>query len=331
MNKKYKQKSILFLAANPRETTSLRLQEEEREIKDKLRSQGYGKVPIYSSGATRPRDIQQAMLDSKPQIVHFSGHGIGEEGLVFEDMDGQTKLISSEALADLAKIFAERGLECIVLNACYSKYQAEAIVQHIPHVIGMSQAVGDRAAIELSSGFYGAVGSGESIEFAYRLGCNAIALAGLQGHLIPVLFGKQQKQSSLIEESVKRASSMYPSPPPEIPDPISEEKLQVALDNSLLRWQKVVSSLPEDLEKTRIEIFREYKFKTFIDAINFMHQTAPVCDHALHHPRWENTWKTVSVYLTTWDIGQRISDRDIQLAKFFDHAFANFSGSDFEA
>ncbi len=329
MNKKYKQKNILFLAANPKETISLRLQEEEREIKEKLRSQGYGKVPIYSSGATRPRDIQQAMLDSKPQIVHFSGHGIEEEGLVFEDMDGQIKLISSEAIADLAKIFAERGLECMVLNACYSKFQAEAIVQHIPYVIGMSQAIGDRAAIEFSSGFYGAVGSGESIEFAYRLGCNAIALTGFPGHLTPVLFKKQQ--SSFVGGFVKRASSMYPYPPPETPDPITEEKLQIAFDNSLLRWKKVITPLPEDPDLMRVEIFREYKFKTFIDAINFMHQTAPVCDQALHHPRWENIWRTVNVYLTTWDIGHRISDRDIQLAKFLDHAFANFSGSDFEA
>jgi pterin-4a-carbinolamine dehydratase len=329
MSKKYKQKNILFLAANPKETTSLRLQEEEREIKEKLRSQGYGKVPIYSSGAARPRDIQQAMLDSKPQIVHFSGHGIGEEGLVFEDMDGKIKLISSEALADLAKIFAERGLECVVLNACYSKFQAEAIVQHIPYVIGMSQEVGDRAAIEFSSGFYGAIGAGESIEFAYRLGCNSIALAGFSGHLTPILFEKQK--INLVEETAKRATSMYPSPPPEVPEPITEEKLQIALDNSLLRWKKVITPLPEEPDKNRIELLREYKFKTFIDAINFMHQTAPVCDQALHHPRWENIWKTVSVYLTTWDIGHRISDRDIQLAKFLDHAFANFSGSDFEA
>jgi pterin-4a-carbinolamine dehydratase len=269
------------------------------------------------------------MLDSKPQIVHFSGHGIGEEGLVFEDLDGQIKLISSEALADLAKIFSERGLECMVLNACYSKFQAEAIAQHIPYVIGMSQAVGDRAAIEFSSGFYGAVGAGESIEFAYRLGCNAIALAGVSGHLTPILFERLQR--NLVEETVKRAASMYPSPPPEVPDPITEEKLQIALDNSLLSWKKVVTRLPEDPDKQRVEIFREYKFKTFIDAINFMHQTAPVCDQALHHPRWENIWKTINVYLTTWDVGHRISDRDIQLAKFLDHAFANFRGSDFEA
>jgi hypothetical protein len=59
-------KSILLLAANPKGTVSLQLQVEEREIKERLRLAGYGKVPIHSTGATRPRDIQQAMVDFKP-------------------------------------------------------------------------------------------------------------------------------------------------------------------------------------------------------------------------------------------------------------------------
>jgi Protein kinase domain/CHAT domain len=183
-------KSILLLVANPKGTQSLRVQEEERDIKARLRLEGYGKVPIHSSGATRTRDIYQAMLDFRPQIVHFSGHGAGQDGLVFEDVTGQEKLVSSEALADLFKLFSNRGVECVVLNACYSKFQAEAIAQHIDYVIGMSQSIGDRAAIEFSVGFYSALGAGESIEFAYQLGCNAIELEGIPEHLIPVLFRK---------------------------------------------------------------------------------------------------------------------------------------------
>ena len=50
-------KSILLLASNPKGIASLRLQEEEREIKERLRLAGYGKVPINSTGATRTRDI----------------------------------------------------------------------------------------------------------------------------------------------------------------------------------------------------------------------------------------------------------------------------------
>jgi hypothetical protein len=35
----------------------------------------------------------------------------------------------------------------VVLNGCYFEAQAKAIGQHIPYVIGMNQAIGDRAAI----------------------------------------------------------------------------------------------------------------------------------------------------------------------------------------
>lgn len=185
-------KSILMISTNPKGTNGLRLQEEEREIKERLRFAGYGKVPISTTVATRPKDIQQEMLYSKPQIVHFSGHGTGEKGLVFEDENGQVKLVGSDALANLFKIFSkwqkERRLECVILNACYSEFQAKAISQHIDYVIGMSQSIGDRAAIAFSVGFYSAVGAGESIEFAYELGRNAIELEGISEHLTPVLY-----------------------------------------------------------------------------------------------------------------------------------------------
>ena len=191
-------KSILLLAANPKGTKSLRLQEEEREVKERLRLAGYGKVPISSVGATRPKDIQQALLDFKPQIVHFSGHGAGEDGLIFEDAIGQEQLISSEALADLFKLFSN-CVECVILNACYSKVQAQSIAQHIDYVVGMSQSIGDRAAIEFTVGFYNALGAGESIDFAYELGCNAIHLEGISGKLIPVLIRK----ADLLRESMR--------------------------------------------------------------------------------------------------------------------------------
>jgi pterin-4a-carbinolamine dehydratase len=332
MNNNSNQKSILFLAANPKNTTSLRLQEEEREIKERLRLAGYGKVPIYSSGATRPIDIQQAMMDAKPQIVHFSGHGVGFEGLVFEDTDGKEKLISSEALANLAKIFSKRGLECIILNACYSKFQAEAIIQHIPYVIGMRKEIGDHAAIQFSTGFYTALGAGETIRFSYDLGCNAMQLAGITEDLTPILLVQEKGEIDIHQGAPKENfSNVYPyCVPIETPDPITEEKLQFALGNNLSNWKKVVSQLPEDSHKVRVELFRQYKFKTFINAIDFMQKVAPACDIALHHPRWENIWKTVRVYLSTWDIDHQISDRDIQLAKYFDHVFTNFLGADFE-
>jgi hypothetical protein len=180
-------KSILLVAANPKGTVNLRLQEEEREIKERLRVAGYGKIPINSTGATRTRDFAQAMVDFKPQIVHFCGHGAGEDGLVFEDLNGQGQLVSSEALTSLFQLFSSY-VECVVLNACYSKFQARAIAQSINYVIGMNQGINDRAAIEFSVGFYTGLGGGETPEFSYKLGCSAIQLAGIPGHSTPQLF-----------------------------------------------------------------------------------------------------------------------------------------------
>jgi hypothetical protein len=179
-------KTILMLAANPKNTVSLRLQEEERDIKERLRLAGYGTEPIKIAVAVRPRDIQQAILDFKPQIIHFSGHGANEDGLVFEDIDGTSKLISGDALADLFDLFSDR-LECVVLNACYSEFQAEAIRQKIRYVIGMDRAIGDQAAIEFAVGFYAAIAANESYKFAFKLGCNAIHLAGINEKGTPKL------------------------------------------------------------------------------------------------------------------------------------------------
>ncbi|MEO8259580.1 MAG: 4a-hydroxytetrahydrobiopterin dehydratase [Acidobacteriota bacterium] len=115
----------------------------------------------------------------------------------------------------------------------------------------------------------------------------------------------------------------YPRRFPEGPDSITPDKLQRIIKTELDQWKVVASPLPETPRMERHELFREFQFRTFRDAIGFMTEVAPGCDIANHHPRWENIWKTVRVFLTTWDIGQRISDRDIQLARYFDRAYSD--------
>jgi len=197
---------VLFLAANPTNTQPLRLDEEVRAIRQQLQR---SVLKLDSCWAVRPLDMQQEILRLKPQIVHFSGHGIGEplstasdhrtltpvgtnhlhdeEGLAFiKDATGQAVLVDTEALANLFKHF-KNYVECVVLNGCYSEVQAEAIARHIPYVIGMKEAILDRAAIEFSNGFYNALAEGEAIESAFELGKSAIELAGMPDFRFPVL------------------------------------------------------------------------------------------------------------------------------------------------
>jgi hypothetical protein len=187
---------ILILAANPQSTPRLRLDEELRDIEAGLRrSQQRDQFTLTQRLAVRPRDIQRAMLEETPQIVHFSGHGDGAEGLVFEDDAGQAQRVSGEALAGLFALFADptepNPIHCVVLNGCYSAIQAEAIAEQVPYVVGMTQAIGDRAAIDFAVGFYDALGAGRSVEFAYKLGCAAIDLAGKPESATPILIHKK--------------------------------------------------------------------------------------------------------------------------------------------
>jgi hypothetical protein len=141
--------------------------------------------------------------------------------LILEDTTGESKFVTTEALANLFQLFVEQ-VECVLLNACYSQIQASAIAQQIPYVIGMSQEIGDEAAIQFAVGFYDGLGAGRSIEDAYHFGCSAIELDSIPEHLTPVLKTKNQhspqnqsagtSQSENLKDPVKNDTDKNPKP-----------------------------------------------------------------------------------------------------------------------
>jgi hypothetical protein len=181
-------KRILILTANPKATPKLRLDKEVREIKEGLQRSKYrDRFEIHSVWAVRHWDLRRALLDFKPHIVHFSGHGT-KEGLMLEDEMGLAVTATKEALSSLFEIFSDT-VECVILSACYSGPQADAISKHIDYVIGMKKDFDDKAAIEFAVGFYDALGGGESVENAFKLGRIAVQFEfpKQQDYLIPVL------------------------------------------------------------------------------------------------------------------------------------------------
>ncbi|BAZ18806.1 hypothetical protein NIES4071_106910 (plasmid) [Calothrix sp. NIES-4071] len=91
------------------------------------------------------------MLDYKPQIVHFSGHGVGDDGLILENETGNLQLVDTPALAQLFKLFS--SVECrSPMAPATSHAQATAIVEYVPYVVGMNKEIGDHAAIKESYG-----------------------------------------------------------------------------------------------------------------------------------------------------------------------------------
>ena len=178
---------ILFLAANPTDTARLRLDEESRAIDLALQQTDFGdKFEIKHHWAVRVIDIQSYFLRHKPDIVHFSGHGSISSEIILEDISGHSQPVSSRALSRLFAVLKD-NIKCVVLNACYSQQQAQAIAEHIDCVIGMSIAVGDKAAIAFATAFYQALGYGRDVKTAFDLGCVQIDMENLREQDTPQL------------------------------------------------------------------------------------------------------------------------------------------------
>lgn len=198
--------TILFMASDPSNEARLRLGYEHHEIQKSLQPAiEQGRFKLDTRLAVQPKDIRQALAQAKPQIVHFSGHGMGSGGLIFEDERGQSQPVSTQALEEQFRLVS-KSVKCVVLNACYAEVQATAIVSHIKYVVGMTEAIGDKAAIAFARGFYGALVSGESVDRAFEFGRSEIITEGIPQELLPVLRRKPGSDPNLLWQAIKDLS-----------------------------------------------------------------------------------------------------------------------------
>jgi tetratricopeptide (TPR) repeat protein len=234
-------KKILILAANPRK--DLNLDREIRDLKRVIQSSAHGdSFQVINEPAVRVSDLQDLLFKHRPQIVHFCGHGGGEAGLVFESDLGREQQVKTEALSELFRLFDD-GVECVLLNACYSQDQAEAIVQHIRHVIGMNQEIRDDAAIAFSKGFYRALGYDCSIKEAFEFGKNAIQLEISGSSVVRSGASPETRKLNIanavttaIPEHLKPILKTNPQVAPTRPNTISQDKrteIQLELEQFL--------------------------------------------------------------------------------------------------
>lgn len=69
------------------------------------------------------------------------------------------------------------------------------------------------------------------------------------------------------------------------------------------------------------ELYREFTFKDFAEAFAFMQAVAVEAEKRQHHPRWENEWNTVRIWLRTHAAGNVVTDKDRALAQTIDQLF----------
>lgn len=178
---------ILFLAANPTGTTPLALDEECRQITEKIRAAAHrDSLELITRWAVRPEDLLQHLNEHRPHVVHFSGHGTATEEIVLLDKDKNPKTVPAPALKQLFATLKD-NIRVVVLNACFSKQQASAITEVVDCAIGMNKAIGDDAAIAFAAAFYQAIGFGRSVKVAFESGKSALMLEGIPEEETPEL------------------------------------------------------------------------------------------------------------------------------------------------
>lgn len=69
-------------------------------------------------------------------------------------------------------------------------------------------------------------------------------------------------------------------------------------------------------------LVRVFTFNNFIEAVGFVNEIIPLAEKANHHPDVEIFgYKIVKIKLTTHDKGNRVTEKDIELAKEIDKIY----------
>jgi len=184
-------RKILVVFANPKGSSQLRLDEEDRTIRECIKlSKRRDNLHLEIRHAVRIPDLRRLLLEDEYQIIHFSGHGASSGAFALEDVTGNIALVPPEALANFLSGF--ESIECVLLNACYSVDQGKLISMGVPFTIGMEGPISDIAAKYFTEGFYDAIGAGHPYSRAYKIGCDSIALQGYSEASTPVFLSKSE-------------------------------------------------------------------------------------------------------------------------------------------
>ncbi len=66
------------------------------------------------------------------------------------------------------------------------------------------------------------------------------------------------------------------------------------------------------------KLHKGFKFSTFAAAMGWMMAVSIIADKMDHHPEWANVYNRVTVNLATHDLGDVISNWDVELAQKMD-------------
>jgi len=176
---------ILIVAANPLGSDTLAIGEESAEIEREIKmTPNRDQLRVESRFAITVDRFMGYLTELAPGVVHFSGHGGRGSGLMFQDKHRRPQPVSGRALGMMIRAAAP-SVRLVVLNACYTAEQAEALRKTVDCVVGMDGAIGDDAARSFAARFYSALGHGRPVANAVEHGIAALAAEQLPDDVLP--------------------------------------------------------------------------------------------------------------------------------------------------
>lgn len=167
---------ILFLSANPWTTSRILVDEEAREVFERLQEGPYrDRFELYKHEAIRPVDLQRFLMMHEPHIVHFSGHGSKRRRIILGGAPGRGKQVNGRGLVDVLALY-RKHLRLVILNACFTKEQARSIAEVIDYAVGTGKGIGDKGGVAFAGAFYRALGFGRDITEAFASAKAELAL-----------------------------------------------------------------------------------------------------------------------------------------------------------
>ena len=71
-------------------------------------------------------------------------------------------------------------------------------------------------------------------------------------------------------------------------------------------------------QQTKHGLYKQFVFEDFHQAWAFMQRVADAANKMDHHPRWQNEWNVVDIWLSTHENGMQITDLDRELSATID-------------
>jgi hypothetical protein len=207
---------VVFLAANP--FLDLKINDEVRDIRARIRESVFRNAELFYEPAVRTGELISRLDETKPHIVHFSGHGSQEHELILLDERGSPLTVHRSLLAELFRLCHD-NLRVVVLNFCHSLPIAEEIREVVPCVIGTTGAIPDQAARFFAAQFYGSLSNGRTIRESFDRAVLQLRLQNIGGgEVLRLLHSGVADQLRLVEPEEGAPE------PPHLPDGAGHER-----------------------------------------------------------------------------------------------------------